>query len=119
MVDSLLDKFSIQLYHEEKIILKKSEEGYNEINAGYGRNSSHAGNTRTRLARILVFYKPKNKIFTYQHNKYYVGKDPFSFHSPPFDKEYSKKEFEEFVKKQEVVLETKKNLSDIVKVLNN
>jgi hypothetical protein len=114
-----LDLDIIRLYNEKDILLKKFKEGYNEISAGYGKKSNRVRNTRTRLARILVVYKPENKIFTHQYNKLYVGNDPFSLHDTPFDKEYSIEEFEKFVKEQEIVLDTKKNLSEILKNLNN
>jgi len=116
MVDEL-DLRLVKAYGNEGVFTEKLKEGYTDVSFGYGRESKHIGNTKTRIAKIFVFTGRGSEISTHQQTKSYVGSDPFSYHNPPFDKKYSEKQFEEYKQENEIVLEGKMDLETVVKRL--
>lgn len=103
------EKYSlIGMYGRKDIFEKRLREGYTRVAFGSGNwvNSQ-------RIVSLWVFYHPDGGIATYEHPKFYDGS--YTFRGQPFEEEYNKEGFQKHLKRFQIKLGEKYNLSELVK----
>ena len=98
------------MYGKRSIFEKRLNEGYNEATFGAGKDYIE----NEKIVNLFAFYHPNGKIATYECHKFMAVDDCHTMRRPPFEKEYSKKEFQEHIEKYKVQMSRKGSLVDIV-----
>ncbi len=85
-------------YMNPEVLKKRAEEGFTHINFGGGEWVEDF-----RIVRLFVFYHPDGRIATYEHPKG-MTHDGYTMRGKPFEKIYTKKEFEDYTKRFKIRL---------------
>ncbi len=105
------EKFStLEMYGRREVFKKKQSEGYTEVAFGGG---DWVG--AERIVAIWTFYHPAKKfrnVSTLQHPKHFDGEH--TLRGTPFEKDYSQREFEEYVQKMQIRIHNKQNLAELL-----
>lgn len=111
----MISEQDINLFGDKKVFSKRLSEGYTEIAFGHGQWD----NNLKKISSIFAFYKPEGNISTYEYPKSINLPDPFPCRGQPFQKKYSKEEFEKYLKLKKINLSEKSNLVNIVNKFEN
>ncbi|MBI2672664.1 hypothetical protein HYX19_00215 [Candidatus Woesearchaeota archaeon] len=104
------DEFSLlAMYGSKDIFKKRLEEGYTEVAFGVGDWVRDY-----RIVGLWAFYHQDGRIATYEHPKYIEFSGGNTLHGEPFEKIYTKEEFEKHEKDLRISVCQKTGLAQIV-----
>lgn len=111
----MVSKQDINLFGNKEVFSKKLSEGYTEIAFGHGQYN----NNLKKISSIFVFYDSEGNVSTYQYPKSIDLPDPFPCRGQPFERKYSKKEFERYLELKKITLGKNSKLVDVLKNFEN
>lgn len=98
----------LAIYGDKDIFEKRLKEGYEEVAFGRGKCVNNE-----IISALWVFYNT-NKIATYEYPKFIKSPEISPCKGPPYEKEYSKQEFEEYLRDKKIFLSKKISLEEII-----
>jgi hypothetical protein len=99
----------LKIYGDKDIFEKRLKEGYDKVSFGRGKLVNNE-----IICAVWVFYNT-DKIATYEHPKSLNLSKSSPCRGKPYEREYSKTEFEEYMKNKKIILSKKMNLEEVVK----